>query len=59
MTGDIKDFNFLTMDSHLNFSPDNLGAESEEQGERFHQDIKIIEQLYNGLWNQHMVADYC
>ncbi|UYV70098.1 hypothetical protein LAZ67_7001785 [Cordylochernes scorpioides] len=47
------------MDSHLNLLPDNLGAESEEQGERFHQDIKIIEQRYNGFWNQHMVADYC
>ncbi|UYV76152.1 hypothetical protein LAZ67_13002872 [Cordylochernes scorpioides] len=46
------------MDLHLNFSPDNLGAESEEQGERFHQDIKIIEQRYNGLWNQHMLLPY-
>ncbi|UYV81466.1 hypothetical protein LAZ67_20001269 [Cordylochernes scorpioides] len=30
-----------------------------EQGERFHQDIKIIQQRYNDLWNQHMVAEYC
>ncbi|UYV69486.1 hypothetical protein LAZ67_6003764 [Cordylochernes scorpioides] len=37
------------MDSHLNFFHDNLGAESEEQGECFQQDIKIIEQRYNGL----------
>ncbi|UYV80577.1 hypothetical protein LAZ67_19000774 [Cordylochernes scorpioides] len=48
---------FHFMDSHLNLFPDNLGAESEEQGERFHQYIKIIEQRYNGLWNQYMVAD--
>jgi len=25
--------------SHLDFSPDNFGAVSDEQGERFHQDI--------------------
>ncbi|GBN64478.1 hypothetical protein AVEN_145573-1 [Araneus ventricosus] len=28
------------LDSHLNYFPENLGAVSEEQGERFHQDIK-------------------
>ncbi|UYV80777.1 hypothetical protein LAZ67_19001709 [Cordylochernes scorpioides] len=54
----ISNIKFHFMDSHLTFSPDNLSAESEEQGGRFHQDIKIIEQRYNGLWNQHMVADY-
>ncbi|UYV81699.1 hypothetical protein LAZ67_20002036 [Cordylochernes scorpioides] len=55
----ITNLKFHFMDSHLNLFPDNLGAESEEQGERFYQDIKIIEQRYNDLWNQHMVADYC
>ncbi|KAJ4445011.1 hypothetical protein ANN_06810, partial [Periplaneta americana] len=29
--------------SHLNYFPDNLGDFSEEQGERFHQDIKNME----------------
>lgn len=29
--------------SHLDYFPENLGAVSEEQGERFHQDIKEIE----------------
>ncbi|UYV70966.1 hypothetical protein LAZ67_8001268 [Cordylochernes scorpioides] len=52
----ITNLKFNFMDSHLNFSPDNLGAESEEQGERFHQDIKIIEHRYNGLWNQRFDA---
>ncbi|GBO41656.1 hypothetical protein AVEN_134408-1 [Araneus ventricosus] len=28
------------LDSHLDYFPENLGAVSEEQGERFHQDIK-------------------
>jgi len=26
--------------SHLDYFPENLGAMSEEQGERFHQDLK-------------------
>ena len=30
--------------SHLNYFPANLGDVSEEQGERFHQDIKIMEE---------------
>ncbi|UYV84512.1 hypothetical protein LAZ67_X002419 [Cordylochernes scorpioides] len=55
----ITNLKFHFMDSHLNFFNGNLDAESEEQDECFHQDIKIIEQRYNGLWNQHMVADYC
>ena len=29
--------------SHLDYFPKNLGAFSEEQGERFHQDIKVME----------------
>ncbi|KAI6659700.1 hypothetical protein LOD99_14625 [Oopsacas minuta] len=29
---------------HLDRFPDNLGDMSEEQGERFHQDIKVMEQ---------------
>jgi hypothetical protein len=33
--------NFLK--SHFDISPANLGAVSEEQGERFHQDIKEID----------------
>lgn len=45
--------------SHLDFFPANLGAVSEEQGERFHQDIKDMEQRYQGRWNANMLADYC
>jgi len=45
--------------SHLNFFPDNLGDISEEQGERFHQDIKDIEGRYQGRWDVSMLADYC
>ncbi|GBL86007.1 hypothetical protein AVEN_89067-1 [Araneus ventricosus] len=31
------------LDSHLDYFPETLGAVSEEQGERFHEDIKEME----------------
>ncbi|CAG9785945.1 unnamed protein product [Diatraea saccharalis] len=45
--------------NHLEYSPANLGDLSEEQGERFHQDIRTMEERYQGYWNAHMMADYC
>lgn len=45
--------------SHIDYFPQNLGDYSEEQGERFHQDIKVMEQRYQGKWNATMMADYC
>ncbi|GBP78313.1 hypothetical protein EVAR_52368_1 [Eumeta japonica] len=30
--------------NHLDKFPDNLGNYSEEQGERFHQDLKVMEE---------------
>lgn len=45
--------------SHLSYFPGNLGAFSEEQGERFHQDICEMERRYQGFWNINMMADYC
>ncbi|UYV64806.1 hypothetical protein LAZ67_3002039 [Cordylochernes scorpioides] len=39
--------------SHLDFFPDNLGAVSDEHGERFHQDISSMEKRYqatNLVW---------
>lgn len=47
------------LDSHLDFFPENLGAVSDEQGERFHQDIASIEERYKGKWTPSMLADYC
>ena len=44
--------------SHLDRFPGNLGAVSEEQGERFHQDIREMERRYQGHWNTSMLADY-
>lgn len=45
--------------AHLDFFPENLGDVSEEQGERFHQDIKVMEKRYQGRWNINMMGDYC
>jgi hypothetical protein len=45
--------------SHFEQFPENLGAVSEEQGERFHRDIKEMERRYEGRWSVSMMADYC
>ena len=49
--------NFLH--SHLNFFPPNLGAVSDEHGERFHQDITKMKSNYQGKWNPGMMGDFC
>ena len=45
--------------NHLDRFPNNLGDFSEEHGERFHQDMKLIEDRYQGRWNRYMMAEYC
>lgn len=45
--------------SHLDFFPTNLGAVSDEHGERFHQDIASMEKRYQGKWSPSMLGDYC
>ena len=45
--------------SHLEYFPESLGDYSEGQGERFHQDIKEMEQHYQGRWDKHMMTDFC
>ncbi|KYM93998.1 hypothetical protein ALC62_15394, partial [Cyphomyrmex costatus] len=47
------------LDSHFDKFPHNLGDFSEEQGERFHQDMKIMETRYQGRWDVNMMADFC
>ena len=39
------------LSSHLDYFPENLGDVSEEQEERFQQDIRTMEQKYQGRWN--------
>lgn len=46
--------------AHIDYFPDScLGFYSEEQGERFHQDLKDMERRYLGGWTVNMMADYC
>ena len=45
--------------SHLPFFHKNLGAVSDEHGERFHQDIAVIEKRFKGKWSNGMLVEYC
>lgn len=45
--------------SHLDYFPENCGDFSEEQGERFHQDIRVMEERYQGRCDVNFLADYC
>ena len=45
--------------SHLDFFAENLGDVNDEHGERFHQDISVMEKRFIGKWNPGMLADYC
>ena len=45
--------------SHLAFFPSNLGEVSNEQGERFRQDISVIEGRYQGRYDANMMGDFC
>ena len=47
------------VNSHLDQFPENLGDVSEEQGEQFYQDLKTIEDRYQGRWGICMMAGYC
>jgi hypothetical protein len=42
--------------SHLDYFPANIGAVSEEQRERFHQETG---KRCQGRWNVSMMADFC
>lgn len=43
---------------HLDFFRDNLGKISDEHGERFHQQIKLIEHRFYGKNDEHMLAEF-
>ena len=44
---------------HLEFFPENLGAVSDEHGERFYQYIVVVETRYKGKSNANIMGDYC
>lgn len=45
--------------AYLDFFPENLGQFSDEQGERFHQDIFDIEKRFEGKSQVRMISNYC
>ena len=45
--------------SYLDLFPSNMGDISNENGERFHQKIKKMENRYQGKVTEHMKANYC
>ena len=45
--------------SHLDFFTPNLGKVSDKQGERFRQDISIIEGRYQGRFDANVMGDFC
>ena len=49
----------MSIKVHLDHFSKNLADLSEEHGERFHQDIRVMEKRYQGRWDARMLADYC
>ena len=47
------------LQSHIEYFPENLRAYSEEQGERFHQDVHDFERRYQGKQDVNILAVYC
>ena len=47
------------MDSRVEYFPENFADYSEEQGERFYLDIKVMKLRNQGRWDENMMADYC
>ena len=45
--------------SNLGLFLENLGDVSDEQDEQFHEDIKTVEERYQGRWDIKMMVDYC
>lgn len=43
---------------HLDFFRENLGKISDEHGERFHQQIKLIENRFQGKNDENMLAEF-
>ena len=46
------------LDAHLRNFKENMGAYSEEHGERFHQDMREFERRYQGAYDAKMMGDY-
>ena len=44
--------------AHFDEFKDNMGDYLEEQGERFHQDVRSFEKRYKGQYNESMMGDH-
>ena len=44
---------------HLDLFPPNLGAVRDEQGERFRNDISVMESRYRGRSDANTMGDFC
>lgn len=47
------------LNSHMDFFARQLATESDEHGERFHQEIMQMEERYRGKFLDRMLADFC
>ena len=45
--------------SHIERFPGNPGSMSDDKVERFHQDLKEMETMYQGGWDAVMIDDFC
>ena len=52
-------FFFFFLHTDLDKFPDNFGDVGDKQRERFHQDIKTMEERYQGRWDKQMISGYC
>lgn len=57
--GCLMSYKLHFLHNHIDEFPTNCGDFSDEQGERFHQDIKEMEIRYQGVWGINMMSDYC
>ena len=57
--GCVMNYKLHFLHNHLDSFPENYGDYSEEQGEHFHQDVKVMEKRYQGRWDTSMLSDYC
>lgn len=44
--------------NYLDMFPENCDNVCDEQGERFHQNIRVMEERYQGRWDIRMMANY-
>ena len=47
------------LESQLNFFHENLGDVEDEHGERFHQNVAILEKKFKGKCPVVILVDYC